>query len=451
VKAVSCQNLALPEDSTLVSWKVQEGERVEQGDVLCEVTTDKINMEVDAPVSGILDGVRFREGDTVPVTEVIAYIRLENELPVKAETVLPPSSGDVPTVEKKIDSRATPVAANLARDKGVDLNSIAGSGPNGQVTRRDVEDFLARQETAPASPGDTKLRAVPAARRLARESGINLSQVQGTGPLGRVQPADVQEALVRLSKAAERPVLQTPEPVGASQPDQAAAPRVIPLEGMRLTIANRMQKSSQEAPHITFEADIDVTNAEALRVRANELLEEGQARISLTVIITKACAWALKRNQLVNSRLDDRQILLLDEVNIGIAVALEEGLIVPVVRAADQKGYARLATEITDLAERARSGSLRPEDVMDGTFTISNLGMFGVDRFTAIINPPQSAILAVGQTTRRFVPDDEDRPTVRPIMTVTLSADHRVVDGARAAHFLRDVRMALEHPELISL
>ena len=436
------------EDSTLVAWLVKEGERVEQGDPLCEVTTDKVNMEVEAPVSGILDGLRYREGDTVPVTEVIAYIRSEAEAPLGTGVAAPQTGAPIPPIETSNEARATPVAANLAREQGVRLNQIPGTGPNRQITKRDVEEYLARQAASPVPSG--KVRAVPAARRVALESGIDLTQIHGTGPGGRVQSSDVRAALVVSDQSMTRPIIQRPD---LTRLDEASsgAQKVIPLAGMRLTIATRMQKSSQEAPHITFEADIDVTGAEELRSRANGLLKEGQPRISLTVIISKACAWALKRNPLINSQLDGQQILLWDEANIGIAVALNEGLIVPVVRSVDQKGYAQVAAEIAELAERARSGRLRPEDVSEGTFTISNLGMLGVDRFTAIINPPQTAILAVGRTTRRFVPDDQDRPLVRPIMTVTLSADHRVVDGAIAAQFLSDVRLTLEHPELVSL
>lgn len=435
------------EESTLVTWLVKQGDHVDQGDPICEVTTDKINMEVEAPVSGILDGILYHEGDTVPVTEVIAFIRSEDEAPLTTTPATPPPSGEEAAREKESESRATPVAANLAKEKGVDLDQVPGTGPGGRVTRQNVEDYLAGQVDTSVDAG--KVRAVPSARRLAREAGIELSQIKGTGPNARIQTTDVRGAL-------ERPV----ESVLQAIPSQAAASvgianqqaaRAVPLAGMRLTIATRMQKSSQEAPHITFEADVDATNAEALRVRANELLEQGQPRISLTAIIVKACAWALKRNPFINSRLDGSQILLLDEINIGIAVALEEGLIVPVVHGVAQKGIAQVAVEIAGLAERARSGHLHPDDVTGGTFTISNLGMFGVDRFTAIINPPESAILAIGRITRKFVPDDQDRPVVRPVMTVTLSADHRVVDGALAAQFIRDVRLALEHPDLMSL
>lgn len=231
---------------------------------------------------------------------------------------------------------------------------------------------------------------------------------------------------------------------------------------MRRTIATRLQKSFQEAPHVFFEAQIDVTAAEALRAKVNGRLAKDAARVSLTVVIAKACAWALARHPLVNSHLvgapGQEEIVMNTAVNIGIAVALEAapddptrsgGLIVPVVRGVSDKGLEALASDIADVSKRARGNKLRPDDVSDGTFTISNLGMFGVDRFTAIINPPQVAILAVSAARKQFVPDADGNPVARPIMAVTLSADHRVVDGAVAARFLSDLRAALEDPALM--
>ena len=218
---------------------------------------------------------------------------------------------------------------------------------------------------------------------------------------------------------------------------------------MRRTSATRLQKSFQEAPHVFFDAAIDVTAAEALRAAANARLAKDQPKISLTAILAKACAWALGRHPLLNSWLVGDEIQVLGPVNLGVAVALDEGLIVPVVKDAAGLGLAQLAAAIADLAERARTNRLRPDDVADGTFTISNLGMFGVDRFTAIINPPQVGILAVSRARAQFVPDEQGRPVSRPILTVTLSADHRVVDGAVAARFLKDLRDGLETPSLL--
>jgi len=429
------------ESAQIVRWLKQAGDAVEQGDPIAEVTTDKVNMEVEAPASGILDGLRFGEGDTVPVTEIIAFIRGAQET-LAAGTPAPAvaSAPSTSAPEARASAPATPVATKLAADLGVDVNQVAGTGPGGRVTRRDVEAHAA-QSTPPA---EGKVRAAPAARRVARELGVDLATVAGSGPGGRVQSADVQAEAQRRTAAAER------------QPDQAAGPRpassvikTVPLAGMRRTIAQRLQKSFQEAPHIFFDAEIDVTAAEGLRARANARLAKNQPKISLTAIVAKACAWALGRHPWLNSWLIGDEIQVCGDVNLGVAVALDEGLIVPVVPAAQTKGLTQLAAEIADLAERARTNRLRPDDVAGGTFTISNLGMFGVDRFTAILNPPQVGILAVSRARKQFVPDEHDQPVARPLMTVTLSADHRVVDGAAAARFLADLRAALEDPGLL--
>lgn len=432
------------ESAQIVQWLKAAGDTVEKGDPILEVTTDKVNMEVEAPVSGVLDGLRYKAGDTVPVTEVIAFIRAAGEPAMGAAASTSVAAGE-PTkgtgagasaAAGHTPARATPIAANLAQAAALDLEQVPGTGAGGRVTRRDVEKYLAAQTSI------GKVRAAPAARRAAKELGVDLAQVKGSGPQGRVQSADV-----RTAAAATQPAPNAA--VQAAAMPQTGVAQTIPLSGIRRTIAQRMQQSAREAPHITLEADIDVTAAEALRARANALLGKDQARISLTAVIARACGWALKRNPMLNSRLAGEQIHVLDSVNIGIAVALDAGLIVPVVRAADRKGLAAIAAEISGLAARAREGRLRPDDVSDGTFSISNLGMFGVDRFTAIINPPESAILAVGRVTRRIVPDAEGRAVVQPTMTVTLSADHRVVDGATAGRFLGDVREVIEHPELL--
>ncbi len=426
------------ETSVIVRWLVQPGAYVEQGDPIAEVSTDKVDMEVEAPASGILDGVQYAEGEEVPVTAVIAYIRQPDEaLPPEASTsqkaVPPPPKPIVTPAEGDGSLRVTPVARRVAADLGVDITQVQGSGPGGRVTRKDVEAHAVQRQEEPKSDvaHPHKVRAVPAARRLARELGLDLEKVLGTGPRGRIQSSDVQAAV---------------QTMGASGVDER-----IPLTGMRRTIALRMQQSWQQAPHITFDADIDVTALEMLRRRANANLPEGHPRVSLTALIAKACAWALEQHPRMNARLEEDHIRLLPDIHIGIAVALEDGLIVPVIHHVNQKGVWTVAADIHAVAQRARQGKLRAEDMQGGGFTISNLGMFRVDRFTAIINPPETGILAVGRVRKRFVPDENDQPVLRPIMTITLSADHRVVDGAIAAQFLDDLRTALEHPDMMIL
>ncbi|GAB4471350.1 MAG: dihydrolipoamide acetyltransferase [Anaerolineae bacterium] len=446
------------EESTIVAWLKQEGDFVERGDPIAEVTTDKINMEIEAPETGYLRGIRFQAGEEVPVTEVIAYILQEGEsiptgepapaeeapaaaAPAPAEAVPSPAGGQV-------IAAVTPVARRMAEAEGIDLTQVEGTGPGGKITREDVEAYLAGRGAEPATPG--AVRATPAARRVAREHDLDLAAIPGSGPRGRVQEAD---ALAAAQAAAAPAPLPAPAPAAVTAPRPAPAapgePVVIPMEGMRRTIAERLQASYQEAPHVTFTLDIDMTAAIALREAANKRLAEGQPRVSMTAVLIKACAWALRQHPTVNAYLIKDQIMLMPDVNVGMAVALDAGLIVPVIRSADRKGLLEIGAEVADLTARAREGRLHPTDVMDGTFTVSNLGMYGIDRFTAIINPPQVAILAVGRTAKRFVPDENDQPVARPMMTVTLVVDHRVIDGAVAAQFVSTLRDALEDPSTL--
>ena len=443
------------EEATIVKWIKKEGERVEYGDPICEVTTDKINMEVEATADGILAGIRFAENETVPVTAVIAYVLAEGEsIPTgePAQSVAEPVASPAPQMERAVE--VTPVARRMASEQGIDLAVLAstpGSGQGGKITRQDVERYLAGQAggtPTTAQPG--KLRATPAARRLARQGQVDLHQVKGSGFEGRIQGSDVQATITR-PVTQPRPI----ETVGATLPPSVIQPAVgqltggvqpqaIKLEGMRRTIAQRMQASWQTIPHILITLDIDMTQAIAMRESFNTRYGGEKSAISMSAVLVKACAAALRQHPLLNAYFRDDQILLLPNINIGMAVALEEGLIVPVVRDADQKSLYQIGQEVTDLSSRARQGALRPEDVVDGTFTISNLGMFGVDQFTAIINPPQVAILATGRIAKRFVPDEYERPVLRAMMTLTLAVDHRVIDGAGAARFLNTLRGILE-------
>ncbi len=436
------------ETAEIVAWLRREGDWVEKGDPIAEVTTDKVNMEVEAPASGVLTGLRYKPGDVVPVTSVIAYILERHEVEAG-----PPVAPAPPPTDGQTGVKATPVAERMAREAGVDLQAVQGTGPGGRITRRDVERAL--------SEGPQKVRAVPAARRLARELGVDLQGVVGSGPQGRIQSEDVRRAHAARPEAQPVPVPTPPAVVPTQPPPAIPTPvggrtpvaEVIPLAGMRKVIAQRLQQSAQNAPHIHLEMTVDATAAEALRARANQRLREGQAKVSLTAVIVRACAWALTQHPRLNAWLtttpQGEQIVIPAQVNLGIAVALPDGLIVPVVRDAARQNLRQLATAIDDLVERARTNRLQPEDVVEGTFTLSNLGMFGIERFTAIINPPQVAILAVGSLRREVVADEEGQIRVRPVFSLTLCADHRVVDGAVAAAFLADLRQALEQPEVM--
>jgi pyruvate dehydrogenase E2 component (dihydrolipoamide acetyltransferase) len=406
------------QEATVVRWLRQEGEAVEQGEPLLEAETDKTIMEVEAPAAGLLRGVRARPGEVVPVTAVMAYV-------VQPGEALPEGAA-----EAGAPQRATPLARKMAAEAGIDIGAVPPSGLVGRVRRQDVEDYLAQ-------PAEEKPRATPAARRLAREEGLDLAAVQGRGPRGRIQEADVRAAA-------------GPRPQAAAVPVSAGGEQVLPLQGIRRTIAGRMLESYRSAPHITLTVEADMTAAQTLRAELNALAEATSGpRVSVTAVVVKVCACALRRHPLVNASLRGEAIHLHEQANIGVAVALEEGLIVPVIRQAERLGIGEIARALEDLAARARQGRLLPDDVSGGSFTVSNLGMYGIDHFTAIINPPESAILAVGRVVKRalVVEDPEgDQVAIRPMMKMTLSADHRVLDGATAAQFLQDLVHALEHP-----
>lgn len=417
------------ESGKVLRWLKQEGDAVAKGEAILEVETDKVAMEVEAPASGTLVGIRVGPGEVVPIGQPIAFILLPGEVWTAAPTPSPAPSPGTP--------RATPLAERLAQAHGVDLAAVLGTGPGGRVTKADVEMYLARQRMEDAPKG--AVRAVPAARRLARELGVDLREVKGTGPGGRIQSADVLRAAEAIPRAAEAEALPRP-----------ALRRRVPLTGMRRAIAERMLRSVREAPQFTVSVDVEMGRALAMveDLSAWAEREEG-VRVTLTALLIRACAWALRRHPSLNATLEGEEILEWEEVNIGVAVAVPEGLVVPVVPAADRKGLIEIARALEEKATRAREGRLRPEDLQGGTFTLSNLGMYGVDRFTAILNPPQAAILAVGRVAKRPVVEEGDRVEVRSMATFTLTADHRIVDGVQAARFLDDLRMALERPGIL--
>jgi len=431
------------EEGIVAVWLVAEGDAVEKGDPIMEVETDKVTMEVEAPESGVLRGVLVSEGDVVPVTEIIAYIVPPGEVwtPPQLATAVPtpPQAAATPGAPK-----ATPIAQRVATANAVDLAQIPPPDDGQKIRRQHVEAFL-QQRTADDAPAvsNGKVRATPAARRVAREQGVALVQINGSGPHGRIQANDV------VAYTPPPPVaLPEPEPETAvpTTPDE-----LLPVNRMRRTIAERLTQSYQTIPHITFTVAANMTAVLALRQRLNAAADKaGTARVSVTAVLAKVCAWALGRHPLVNASWGESGIQRHRQANIGIAVALDDGLIVPVVADAAAKGLRAIAAEVQELTGRARNGRLQPQDVQGGTFTISNLGMLGVDQFTAIINPPQSAILAVGRTVKQPVVVETpagDELVIRPMMQMTLSVDHRIIDGAVAARFLQDIVAGLEEPD----
>ena len=427
------------ETGMVVEWLKEEGQEVEKDEILLVIETAKIAIDVEAPASGILAGISAGPGDEVPIGTVIAYLLEEGEsLP---ERVQPADEEDsVPeelrTSQPQTDSPpATPVARNLAAAHDLDLSQVHGSGRRGKVRKADVQAAL---DQSVQTLGEGKVIATPAARRTARLEEVSLEQVPGTGPGGRIQAFDVENFLKSRS----------PTP---SSPRIGKDAETLPLVGMRRTIAERMTSSYQTIPHIQFTNRADATKLLAVREDFNqEARERGEEPISLTALLVSITAGVLRDHPHLNSSLREDHIVLHREINIGVAVALENGLIVPVVPQADQKNLRQLSAEVSELVSRAREQKLTNQQVTGGTFTITNLGPFGVEQFNAIINPPEAAILAVGSIKPQPVVLPDGSLGSRPLMSLTLSADHRIIDGVVGARFLTHLVRVIESPILMN-
>jgi pyruvate dehydrogenase E2 component (dihydrolipoamide acetyltransferase) len=397
------------EKGTLLSWHKTEGQSVTKGEPLMEIETDKATVEIEAPASGILSNVTASAGDEVPVGNRIAVILAPGEMAVPAESQVPR-----PRIESEAGSGSEPSTHNL--------QSKPVAQPNPPISPFDKG----------RSKGDFAIRilASPAAKRIAKERGIDLESLKGSGPEGAVLAEDVVRACSGRTTAPAEAV---------------KVKEIAQLTPMRRIVGERMIKSKQTAPHFYLSMDADMT--EVTR-RRNTLKEKGESLVpSINDFILGACAHALRDFPTLNAAFTDHGVEIYSDINIGLAVALEEGLVVPVIRNADRLSLEELAKYSRELADKAQKKKLFPLDYDRGTFTVSNLGMFGVDNFIAIINPPQCAILAVGQVAPCVVPFGEGI-AVRSMMTMSLSADHRVVDGALAARFLQEVKRLLENPVL---
>ena len=440
------------EKGKILKWLKKEGETVARGDSLYEVEADKVTTEVESPGSGVLKKILIPEGLEVPILTVVAVITGANEPlpekylamgvrePEKKEEIRPPSVQEpaVLVTSGPGEIKAPPAARRVAKDRGVDLRSIQGSGPGGTILVKDVESFLAK-----GAPAGGRVFATPTARKLAEREGVPLSEVRGTGVSGRVMKADVIAA-----KAAPRAVETRP---GAADAKGSPASRyqlgqIVPMNSIRKVIAKRMAQSKFTAPHIYFFNDVDMEKLVMLREEVLTDFEKDQGiRISMNDFFIKAVALTLQEYPLLNSRVSGEEIHILPEINVGLAVAMEDGLIVPAVPRADQLGLGEIARCRADLVERARQAKLTIEEMERGTFTISSLAQFDITFFTAILNPPQSGILTLGKM--------EERPVVRNgqvvarrTMTQGLSVDHRIIDGAVAAAFLQSLKKRLENP-----
>jgi len=435
------------EEGTIVKWSKKEGDAVKVGDVLAEIETDKANMEMEALGAGVLRKILVPAGGKAPVGNLIGVIANPDEdisaLVASAGSPAPKAAAPAPA----------PAPAQPAPQQSAPAPQAAPSQPEPQAARPARAPQAAppappapQPVPAPAAPppGERdggRVKASPLARSMAAQQNIPLASVPGSGPGGRIIKRDIE---AWSTGGPERPAAPGPAPAPSAAP---AAPAItpgqdIPLSNMRKTIARRLSESMFTSPHFYVTVEIDMDAAVALR---EQLLQGENVKVSFNDLVVKACAKALTRFPMVNASWAGDKITTHGDVHVGVAVAIPDGLITPVVRNADRKAVTEISREVKDLAARAKEKKLRPEEFMGSTFTISNLGMLDVVEFTAIINPPESAILAVGAVRKQpVVVDDAIRIGHR--MRVTLSSDHRVVDGALAARFLADVRRLLENP-----
>jgi pyruvate dehydrogenase E2 component (dihydrolipoamide acetyltransferase) len=433
------------ESGTIVKWLKAEGDRVEKGEPLYELDTDKATQEVEAEASGVLLKIAVASGE-VEVGRTVATIGEEGEAVASSDDTPPEPAQEAPApeaAEKSADKNDKPEAAEKSEDENGKDDSRREAAPAGKVKREEQSDFRTAINGA-RGKGAGRLKASPLARRIARERGIELRDVTGTGPDGRIVAEDVEQAEVAPAEVAPAVAPAATGAPALPPPVVTGELESIPLTKIRKTIARRLTAAWQ-VPVFQLTVSIDMTNANALVERSRELNPE--IRVTVTDLLAKVCAQGLMRHHEVNAQYTEEALLLFPSANIGIAVAAPQGLVVPVIRSVERLALHEVAHTRADLVERARSGKLQTADLEDGTFTISNLGMFGVEQFIAVLNPPQAAILAVGATV--------DQPVVRagaivarPIMTVTLTVDHRAVDGGPAADFLRTIKLFLEDPAL---
>jgi len=431
---------------TLVKWRKKEGDSVKEQEVIFEVETDKTVMEVEAQISGVLRKILVTEGEEVPVTLPIAIIGDKNEdigkminkayqklgktkmteeeskVDREVSPVIEEGQELEPKKEKEEFKKISPGARKKAKELGVEVQLVEGIGPEGVVIEKDVVSYYQSH----------RVKVSPIAQKIAEGAGINLESVKGTGAGGRIMKKDVQEILIKIRETDK-------------------SEKRIPYTGMRKMIGDRLSQSKFTAPHIYFTTSIDMSKVIDLLKRFNQ---DSKDRISINDFLVFTVAKVLSEQPNINCSLVGEEIVYRKDINIGVAVAIKEGLIVPVIKNADKKSLSILSKETKKLIKLARERKLMPEDYNGGTFTISNLGMYGIDNFTAIINPPEAAILAVGGIKKMPAVIDEEgleKIGMRSLVKVTLSVDPRWIDGAKAASFLKQIKYYLEFPEDIIL
>ena len=427
-------------EGTIDEWKKKVGDPVAKGDIIYSVATDKLTNDVEADTDGLLLAIVVPEGETVPCKTLVGWIGAAGEAvpatgsapaPAPAETAAPAKAAAAPQAAAPAAARpageyvpATPYAKKLAKEKGFDLAAIPATGYKGVVVARDVEGFVPSAAAASAAPA---VKASPLAEKVAADLGIDLADVKAAH--GRVLAEDLLRYIAETREKAE---------------ESDAREEVKAMSGMRKAIAKNMQNSHMTSPTVTFNLGIDMTEMKRYR----EQLKAKEIKVSYTDLLVKFVAKALTEFPMLNCSVQDNKIVYKHYVNMGVAVALDNGLVVPNIPDADQKSLTEISAEVKEMAKLAREGKLPPEKLSGGTFTITNLGMYGIESFSPIINQPEVAILGVNTMEDKVVVRNGEI-CIRPIMNLSLTADHRVVDGSVAAQFLQRVKSLMENPALI--
>ena len=450
-------------EGKLAKWLVKEGDEVRAGDLIAEIETDKATMEVEAVDEGIVAKILVDEGsEGVAVNAVIAVLALDGEAlgevsahkvlgkpeSAEASSVKPKEPSSVMPLVKNDDVKATPLARRIALQAGVSLSGIQPTGAGGKVTKDDVLHASENGQVRVA-PADGRIFASPLARKLAEENGLPLERIKGSGPNGRIVKADIERALKGDLLPVSTLETKMSDRAVSSSDTSSTEFELVPHTSMRKTIARRLTESKQNVPHFYLTIDCEIDELLRVRKEMNARAPDG-VKVSVNDFVIKALAVSLRRVPGANASWTEEGVRLYKNVDVSVAVALDGGLITPVVRNADIKGLGQISTDMVDLAGRARKGKLTPEEYQGGSISISNLGMFGIKQFDAVINPPQGAILAVGAGEQRPVVKNGEL-AVATVMTCTLSCDHRVIDGALGAELLQAFKSMIEFPAAMLL
>jgi pyruvate dehydrogenase E2 component (dihydrolipoamide acetyltransferase) len=438
------------EEGTILRWLKSPGDEVALGEELVEIETDKANMVYEAPAAGALIEILAAEGDTLPIGQAIARVGEPGEAPsgdgaptdkgAAAEEAEPPRESPSPI----------PGSAAAPSPRVHAAEALPGASPS--PTQPASEPGAPLSVGAPSAGGDGRVKASPLARRMARENGLELGAISGSGPGGRIVKADVERAIAAGPRAPTAPVPSRPpapaEPTPGARERPETAKGQVSLEELtklQQTVARRMAESKATAPHFYLQVEVDMSRAVEARARIKGATAEGEVVPSFNDMVVKAAAIALREHPRANGAYRDGRLELYSRINVGVAVAAQDALVVPTVFDADHKGLRQIAQETRALAQRVREGTVTPPELSGGTFTVSNLGMFGIDSFAAVINPPQAGILAVGAIAERPIIRDGETASAH-VMTLNLACDHRILYGADGARFLDRIRSLLEEP-----